>query len=146
VCRFSGQKCIYNHFGKFSAEYIGALDAEFKEFPNMIFFLFLDSLINGSYIFEGFANKTTSRDGLISIRLGIPPLFDVSYILNADAENIINSLVSLLKKDGYQSLFSMAGQIISATLVAQRIRYSLTNIIAKMITMINLRTLAVERI
>jgi hypothetical protein len=96
---FLGKNVFIIILESFSAEYIGALDAEFKEFPNMIFFLFLDSLINRSYIFERFANGTTSIDELMSIRLSIPPLFDVSYIRNAYAGNVINSLVSNLKKD-----------------------------------------------
>jgi hypothetical protein len=107
---FLGKNVFTIIFESFSAEHIGALDAEFKEFSNVTFSPFLDSLIDRSYIFDGFANGTTSRDGLTSIILSIPPLFDVSYIISAYAENDVNSLASILTKDGYKTLFFDGGK------------------------------------
>jgi hypothetical protein len=34
----------------------------------------------------------------------------MSYIINAHAENVINSLVPILEKDGYQILFCYGGK------------------------------------
>ncbi|MDR1891340.1 MAG: LTA synthase family protein [Puniceicoccales bacterium] len=107
---FLGKNVFIIILESFSAEHIGALDAEFKEFPNVTFSPFLDSLTDKSYVFDGFANGTTSIDGLTSIILSIPPLFDVSYITSAYAENDVNSLASILKKDGYKTLFFYGGR------------------------------------
>ncbi|MDR2603414.1 MAG: LTA synthase family protein [Puniceicoccales bacterium] len=107
---FQGKNVFIIILESFSAEYVGALDREFKEFPNTTFTPFLDSLIEKSYIFDGFANGTTSIDGLTSMVLSIPPLFDASYITSAYGENIVNSLASILKEDGYRTLFFYGGK------------------------------------
>ncbi|MDR2779082.1 MAG: LTA synthase family protein [Puniceicoccales bacterium] len=107
---FRGKNVFIIILESFSAEYVGVLDGKFKEHSNVTLTPFLDSLINRSYIFDGFANGTTSIDGLTSIVLSIPPLFDVSYINSAYAENAVNSLASILKKDGYTTLFFYGGK------------------------------------
>ncbi|MDR1232850.1 MAG: sulfatase-like hydrolase/transferase, partial [Puniceicoccales bacterium] len=107
---FQGKNIFIIILESFSAEYVGALDGEFKELSDTTFTPFLDSLIEKSYIFDGFANGTTSIDGLTSTVLSIPPLFDVSYIISAYSENAVNSLASILKKDGYKTLFFYGGK------------------------------------
>ncbi|MDR2628993.1 MAG: LTA synthase family protein [Puniceicoccales bacterium] len=107
---FQGKNVFIIILESFSAEYIGVLDREFKELPITTFTPFLDSLIEKSYTFDGFANGTTSIGGLTSILLGIPPLFDMPYIISAYAENAVNSLASILKKDGYKTLFFYGGK------------------------------------
>jgi phosphoglycerol transferase MdoB-like AlkP superfamily enzyme len=94
----------------FSAEYVGALDKQFKKPSKSHFTPFLDSLIGKSYVFDGFANGMTSIDGLTSILLGVPRMFDSSYIVSAYAENAVNSLASILKKSGYTTLFFYGGR------------------------------------
>ncbi|MDR0741863.1 MAG: LTA synthase family protein [Puniceicoccales bacterium] len=111
ICRdFQGKNVFVIILESFSAEYIGALDREFKELPITTFTPFLDSLIEKSYIFDGFANGTVSIDGLTSMMLSIPPLLDTSYIISAYGENAVNSLASILKKDGYKTLFFYGGK------------------------------------
>ncbi|MDR2776668.1 MAG: LTA synthase family protein [Puniceicoccales bacterium] len=107
---FQGKNVFIIILESFSAEYIGALDREFKELPNVTFTPFLDSIIEKSYVFDGFANGTTSIDALTSIMLTIPPLLDASYITSAYSENAVNSLASILKKDGYRTLFFYGGK------------------------------------
>ncbi|MDR2432658.1 MAG: sulfatase-like hydrolase/transferase [Puniceicoccales bacterium] len=107
---FQGKNVFIIILESFSAEYVGALDGEFKEISDMTFTPFLDSLIGKSYIFDGFANGTTSIDGLTSIILSIPPLFDAPYIISAYGENTVNSSASILKKDGYKTLFFYGGK------------------------------------
>jgi phosphoglycerol transferase MdoB-like AlkP superfamily enzyme len=107
---FQGKNVFIIILESFSAEYIGALDREFKELPDTTFTPFLDSLIERSYIFDGFANGTTSIDGLTSMVLSIPPLLDIPYIVSTYSENVVNSLASILKKDGYKTLFFYGGK------------------------------------
>jgi hypothetical protein len=91
---------IILHFEQFFSETYGPVDAEFKECPNMNFSSFLNSLIDRSYIFDGFTNGTISIDRRMSIILSIPPRLDMSYLTSADSENAVDSVVSMLKRDG----------------------------------------------
>ncbi|MDR1528185.1 MAG: LTA synthase family protein [Puniceicoccales bacterium] len=107
---FQGKNVFIIILESFSAEYIGALDREFKESSDITFTPFLDSIIEKSYIFDGFANGTISIEGLTSMLLSIPPLFDSLYITSAYSENTVNSLASILKEDGYKTLFFYGGK------------------------------------
>jgi phosphoglycerol transferase MdoB-like AlkP superfamily enzyme len=110
LAKFRGKNVFIIILESFSAEYIGALDSEFKEFPRATFTPFLDSLIEKSYVFDGFANGTTSVDALTSIVLGIPPLFGSPYVFSEYAENAIDSLPLLLETDGYGTMFFYGGK------------------------------------
>ncbi|MDR1595863.1 MAG: sulfatase-like hydrolase/transferase [Puniceicoccales bacterium] len=107
---FEGKNIFIIILESFSAEHIGALDNQFKESPNVPFTPFLDSLIEKSYVFDGFANGLISIDGLTSVLLGIPPLLNSSYILSAYSQNRMESLPSLLQKNGYKTLFFYGGR------------------------------------
>ncbi|MDR0693655.1 MAG: LTA synthase family protein [Puniceicoccales bacterium] len=107
---FQGKNVFIIILESFSAEYVGALDREFKDLPDTTFTPFLDSLIERSYIFDGFANGTVSIEGLTSMILSIPPLLDIPYIISAYSENVVNSLASILGKDGYKTLFFYGGK------------------------------------
>ncbi|MCO5268931.1 MAG: LTA synthase family protein [Brumimicrobium sp.] len=67
---------------------------------------FLDSLLDQSlYFTNAFANGKKSIESLPSIFAGIPSLFDNPYISSKYETNEINSLVSILKDQGYSSAF-----------------------------------------
>ncbi|MDR1414002.1 MAG: LTA synthase family protein [Puniceicoccales bacterium] len=107
---FRGKNVFIIILESFSAEHVGALDRQFKENNNIPFTPFLDSLIQKSYVFDGFANGTISIDGLTSIVLGVPRLFNMSYITSAYAENAVESLPLLLRKNGYRTMFFYGGK------------------------------------
>lgn len=67
---------------------------------------FFDSLINQSLSFEyGIANGKKSIEAVPSIIASIPSLMDNPYISSPYGNNKVNSLVSILKKKGYDSGF-----------------------------------------
>lgn len=107
---FSGKNIFVIILESFSAEYIGALDRQYKAQFSKTFTPFLDTLIKKSYIFDAFANSRVSIDSLTAIVTGIPPLFDSSYITSAYVDNKIESLLSLLSQKGYQTLFFYGGK------------------------------------
>ncbi|MDR1433428.1 MAG: LTA synthase family protein [Puniceicoccales bacterium] len=107
---FKGKNVFIIILESFSAEHVGALDRQFKELPDGHFTPFLDSLIERSYVFDGFANGATSIDGLTSVMLGVPRLFNSSYITSAYGENAIVSLPLLLQRDGYKTMFFYGGK------------------------------------
>jgi hypothetical protein len=110
ILDFKGKNVFIIILESFSAEHVGALDRQFKDLPDGNFTPFLDSLIAKSYVFDGFANGQISTDGLTAVAFGIPALFDSSYIVSAYSENAVNSLASILKKDGYSTLFFYGGK------------------------------------
>ncbi|MDR3144539.1 MAG: sulfatase-like hydrolase/transferase [Puniceicoccales bacterium] len=110
LAKFRGKNVFIIILESFSAEHIGALDRQFKEFPNVTFTPFLDSLVDRGYAFDGFANGSTSVDALISVLLGIPPLSNFPYIVSQYVENAIDPLPLLLAKDGYGTMFFYGGK------------------------------------
>lgn len=89
----------------FSNEYIGAQNNGKGYTP------FLDSLMNHSLVFtNAYANGKRSIEAMPSIIAGIPALTDGAYITSGYASNTINSLVSLLKKQGYYTSFFHGGK------------------------------------
>ncbi|MBN2480376.1 MAG: sulfatase-like hydrolase/transferase [Bacteroidales bacterium] len=88
----------------FSKEYIGYYNSGKGYTPN------LDSLLKQSLVFEnGFANGTRSNEAMPSIIAGIPTLMEEPYSSSLYASNIIQSLPSLLKSEGYTTAFFHGG-------------------------------------
>ncbi|MCK9618208.1 MAG: sulfatase-like hydrolase/transferase [Lentimicrobiaceae bacterium] len=93
----------------FSQEHIHALNKNIDNGRYKGFTPFLDSLINESYVFEGFANGKRSIEGIPAILSGLPTLMDKDYITSAFAANKMFSLANYLKKEGYHSSFFHGG-------------------------------------
>lgn len=71
---------------------------------------FLDSLTHQGLFFKNtFANGKRSIDAVPSILAGLPNLMTTSYIYSPYAGNTINSLPSILKKEGYYTAFYHGG-------------------------------------
>jgi phosphoglycerol transferase MdoB-like AlkP superfamily enzyme len=84
----------------FGNEFVGAFNHGKSYTP------FFDSLINQSLSFEyGIANGKKSIEAVPSIIASIPSLMDNPYISSPYGNNKVNSLVSILKKKGYDSGF-----------------------------------------
>lgn len=67
---------------------------------------FFDSILEQSLFFEnGFSNGKKSIEAVPSILASIPTLMDSPYISSSYGNNKINSLATLLKKEGYSSSF-----------------------------------------
>ncbi|MCB9192598.1 MAG: sulfatase-like hydrolase/transferase [Flavobacteriales bacterium] len=88
-----------------STEYVGSLNG-----LGVTYTPFLDSLFQHSLVFEnGHANGHRSIEGIASIAASIPTLMYEPYTTSRYAENNINSLPSLLRKNGYHSSFMHGG-------------------------------------
>ncbi len=111
----------------FSAEYVGALDEKFKSQGCISYTPFLDTLIKKSYIFDAFANGSTSIDGLTSIVAGIPPLFGSAYIVSKYTENSFDALPALLERMGYSTVFFYGGKKNSCNFDSLRIKAGIDN-------------------
>lgn len=89
----------------FSKEYIGALNDYEGYTP------FLDSLINNGLVFtNAFANGKKSIESLPAILSGIPTLMNTSFITSRFASNRIESLPSILRNRGYETVFYHGGE------------------------------------
>lgn len=83
----------------FGSEYAG-LNAKNSFTP------FFDSILEQSLFFEnGFSNGKKSIEAVPSILASIPTLMDNPYISSSYGNNQINSLATVLKKEGYTSAF-----------------------------------------
>jgi phosphoglycerol transferase MdoB-like AlkP superfamily enzyme len=88
----------------FSKEYIGSLNNNEGYTP------FLDSLIRYSLICDqAFANGKRSVEGIPSVITSIPTLMEDSYLTSSYVTNEINSIASILDKEGYHSAFFHGG-------------------------------------
>jgi phosphoglycerol transferase MdoB-like AlkP superfamily enzyme len=102
---FEKQNVVVIILESFSREFIGALNPDRKDGTYTGYTPFLDSLIQHSKTFvNGFANGRKSIDGLPSVISSIPSL-GVPYFLSPYSGNKINSLPSLLAKEGYHTSF-----------------------------------------
>ncbi|MDR0969365.1 MAG: sulfatase-like hydrolase/transferase [Lentimicrobiaceae bacterium] len=70
---------------------------------------FLDSLLQESLTFEGFANGRRSIEALPSILAGIPSLMEIDFTTSIYAGNNLTGLGSYLKSDGYTTAFFHGG-------------------------------------
>lgn len=91
----------------FSSEHIGSFN---KQVPNYHGFTpFLDSLMQHSLVFNGFANGKQSIEGIPAVVSSIPALLSRPYINSQFAANQINSLPGLLTEKGYSTAFYHGG-------------------------------------
>ena len=89
----------------FSKEYIGGLNGRKVGYTP-----FLDSLMKESYTFtNAFSDGKKSIEGIPAIVASIPSWSNEPYIFSQYGSNQINSLASLLKKEGYYSAFFHGG-------------------------------------
>lgn len=70
---------------------------------------FLDSLLNHSITFEGFANGKRSNEALPSILCSIPSLMDREFQATPFITNKLIGIGSVLKRQGYQTAFFHGG-------------------------------------
>jgi len=70
---------------------------------------FLDSLMNQSIAFRGFANGEISMSGIPAIISSIPSLMSSAYLLSPYVSNDITSLADLLGEKGYSTAFFHGG-------------------------------------
>lgn len=84
----------------FGNEFVGSYSKKESYTP------FLDSLINESLSFEyAYANGKKSIEAVPAIIASIPSLMDNPYISSPYGNNTIESLASILKKNGYSTAF-----------------------------------------
>jgi len=89
----------------FSREFVGSLNKDLQNGQYKGYTPFLDSLISQSLVFtNAFANGRKSIDAIPSVTASIPALV-LPYVISERSGNKINSLASLLSKEGYQSSF-----------------------------------------
>jgi len=89
----------------FSREFIGSLNKDINGGTYKGYTPFLDSLINESLVFtNAFANGRKSIDAIPSVTSSIPALV-LPYVISERSGNKINSLASLLSKQGYETAF-----------------------------------------
>lgn len=93
----------------FSAEYSGYLNPEIDSGHYKGYTPFLDSLMQQSLTFRGFANGEKSIDGIPAIVSGIPSLMDSPFLLSPYVSNDIGSVATLLKENGYSTAFFHGG-------------------------------------
>ncbi|MBE9468271.1 MAG: sulfatase-like hydrolase/transferase [Bacteroidetes bacterium] len=92
---------ILESFGK---EYVGSLNNNKGYTP------FLDSLISKSLVFDyAFANGKKSIEAVPSVLASIPALMNNPFITSNYSSNKINSLASILNKEGYYTSFFHGG-------------------------------------
>jgi phosphoglycerol transferase MdoB-like AlkP superfamily enzyme len=89
----------------FSAEHTGVFNRDIKNPAYPGFTPFLDSLIDHSLAFKGFANGKQSIEGIPAVLTSIPNLLHGNFITSDFSTNKINSLASLLKDKGYTTAF-----------------------------------------
>ncbi len=88
----------------FSREYCGYLSGNEGYTPC------LDSILKNSLVFDrAYANGTQSYEAMPAIIAGIPSLMDRPYSGSNYADNLIESLPGLLKKQGYYTAFYHGG-------------------------------------
>lgn len=89
----------------FSREFIGSLNKDLDHGTYKGYTPFLDSLISRSLVFpNAFTNGRKSIDAIPSVTASIPALV-LPYVVSERSGNRINSLASLLSKEGYQTSF-----------------------------------------
>jgi len=93
----------------FSSEHIGALNHQ-KGNPNSDFTPFLNSLIEKSIVYEGFANGKRSIEGIPAVLASLPTWMAEDFITSQYASDKFNSLASLLKTEGYNTSFFHGGK------------------------------------
>jgi len=90
-----------------SAEHVGAFNTHIPDYQG--FTPFLDSLMQHSLVFNGFANGKQSIEGIPAVVSSIPSLLNRPYINSTYAANRINSLTGLLNEKNYSTAFYHGG-------------------------------------
>ncbi|MCK5839823.1 MAG: sulfatase-like hydrolase/transferase [Bacteroidales bacterium] len=93
----------------FSTEHIGSLNKKASGSSVETYTPFLDSIIEVSLAFNGYANGKRSIEAIPAVLAGLPALMNESYITSGFSGNKINSLASLLDEKGYTSAFYHGG-------------------------------------
>ncbi len=93
----------------FTAEHSGYLNQGFENGKYKGYTPFLDSLMQHSLVFKGYANGEKSIDGIPAILCGIPALMTGPFITSPYAGNAVNSIASILKTQGYNTAFYHGG-------------------------------------
>jgi len=89
----------------FSREFVGSLNKGLDNGQYKGYTPFLDSLITKSFVFtNAFANGRKSIDAIPSVTASIPALV-LPYVISERSGNRINSIASLLSKEGYETSF-----------------------------------------
>ncbi|MCX6273542.1 MAG: sulfatase-like hydrolase/transferase [Bacteroidetes bacterium] len=93
----------------FSSEFSSFLNTRSSDEHSKGYMPFLDSLMQQSLVFNGFANGKRSIEGIPAIVASLPSWMNNDYITSSFAGNKINSLPNLLKEKGYHSSFFHGG-------------------------------------
>lgn len=103
--KFANQNVVVIILESFSREFFGTLNKDREQGNYQGYTPFLDSLMQHSRTFvNAFANGRKSIDGLPSVLSSIPSM-GVPYFLSPYSANKINSLPSLLEREGYHTSF-----------------------------------------
>lgn len=101
--KFKNRNVVIIIWESFAREWVGGLNRDIAGYKG--YTPFIDSLLPKSYVFKNaFANGRKSIDAIPSVIASIPAL-ETPFILSNYSGNKINSLASLLKKEGYYSAF-----------------------------------------
>jgi phosphoglycerol transferase MdoB-like AlkP superfamily enzyme len=104
---FSPKNVVIIVMESLSSEHVGAFNRQIDDYPG--FTPFLDSLMQHSLVYNGFANAKQSIEGIPAIVASLPGLTDRSFINSVYIGNTINSLASLLGNKNYHTSFFHGG-------------------------------------
>lgn len=108
--KFNKKNIVIIILESFSCEHLSSLNPENPLDKNKNFAPFLDSLIYESYFCSNaFANGKRSIEGIPAILSSVPTLMGTPFILSPYINNNIPSIASLLKEEGYYSVFYHGG-------------------------------------
>lgn len=93
----------------FTAEHSAYLNPDLENGNYKGYTPFLDSLMNQSLVFRGYANGEKSIDGIPAILSAIPSLMSAPFINSPYASNSFSSIASILKPLGYSTAFYHGG-------------------------------------
>ncbi|MDR0679743.1 MAG: sulfatase-like hydrolase/transferase [Puniceicoccales bacterium] len=108
--KFAGKNVVILILESFTAQNVGFLDREYKDYPGRTFTPFLDELLAKSLYFDGFANGTVSVDALTSVLMGVPPLLESAFAKSAFMCNKVDPMPEIMKRMGYSVLFLHGGR------------------------------------
>ena len=94
----------------FGAEHSAYLNPSLENGKYLGYTPFLDSLMKNSLVFKGFANGQRSIDGVPAILSSLPGLMETPYLSSPYIGNDLESMASLLKKEGYATAFFHGGK------------------------------------
>lgn len=103
--KFKRQNVVVIILESFNKEYMG------KPFGNEGLTPFLDSLVNeGLFFIHAFANGKNSMEAVPNIVASLPSLMHDPFIISIYAGNRVNSLASILSREGYHTSFFHGGR------------------------------------